>query len=157
MIANEDRKFWTHKGVDPEGMVRAAIADYTSGKVEQGASTITQQYVRAVYLNDNKTVQRKLNEAVLATRLERDLTKQLGSQHAAKEMILYRYLNTTYFGDGAYGAAAAAESYFHTDVAHLTIARGRRAGLDHPVAVALRPPRGPLRGRDAGACTCSTR
>ncbi len=103
--------------------MRAAIADYTSGKVEQGASTITQQYVRAVYLNDSKTVQRKLNEAVLATRLERDLTKKLGSQHAAKEMILYRYLNTTYFGDGAYGAAAAAESYFHTDVAHLTIAQ----------------------------------
>ena len=64
---------------------------------------------------------RKLNEAVLATRLERDLTKQLGSQHAAKEQILYLYLNTTYFGDGAYGAAAAAESYFHTDVTHLTI------------------------------------
>ncbi len=121
VIANEDHKFWTHKGVDPEGMVRAALADYTSGKVEQGGSTITQQYVRAIYLNDNKTVSRKLNEAVLATRLERDLTKQLGSQHAAKEEILYRYLNTTYFGDGAYGAAAAAESYFHTDVEHLTI------------------------------------
>jgi penicillin-binding protein 1A len=123
VIANEDRKFWTHRGVDPEGMVRAAIADYTSGKVEQGASTITQQYVRAVYLNDAKTVQRKLNEAVLATRLERDLTKQLGSQHAAKEMILFRYLNTTYFGDGAYGAAAAAESYFHVSVAHLNVSQ----------------------------------
>jgi penicillin-binding protein 1A len=122
VIANEDRKFWTHRGVDPEGMVRAAIADYTSGKVEQGASTITQQYVRAVYLSDVKTVSRKLNEAVLATRLERDLTKQLGSQHAAKEEILFRYLNTTYFGDGAYGAAAAAESYFRTPIQQLTIA-----------------------------------
>ena len=121
VIASEDRKFWTHKGVDPEGMVRAAVADYTSGKVEQGASTITQQYIRATYLNDQKTVSRKLNEAVLATRFERDLTKQLGSQHAAKERIMYLYLNTTYFGDGAYGAAAAAESYFHTDVSHLTI------------------------------------
>jgi penicillin-binding protein 1A len=121
VIANEDRKFWTHKGVDPEGMVRAAVADYTSGKVEQGGSTITQQYVRAVYLNDNQTVSRKLNEAVLATRLERDLTKQLGSQHAAKERIMYLYLNSTYFGDGAYGVAAAAESYFRTDIAHLTI------------------------------------
>ena len=66
---------------------------------------------------------RKLNEAVLATRFERNLTKQLGSQHAAKERIMYLYLNTTYFGDGAYGAAAAAESYFHTDVTHLTIAQ----------------------------------
>ncbi len=122
VIANEDRKFWTHKGVDPEGMVRAALADYTSGKVEQGASTITQQYIRATYLNDQRTVSRKLNEAVLATRFERNLTKQLGSQHAAKERIMYLYLNTTYFGDGAYGAAAAAESYFHTDVSHLTIA-----------------------------------
>jgi penicillin-binding protein 1A len=123
VIANEDHKFWTHRGVDPEGMVRAAVADYTSGKVEQGGSTITQQYVRATYLNDNKTVSRKLNEAVLATRLERDLTKQLGSQHAAKEMILFRYLNTTYFGDGAYGAAAAAESYFHVPVQKLTISQ----------------------------------
>jgi penicillin-binding protein 1A len=122
VIANEDRKFWTHKGVDPEGMVRAAVADYTSGKVKQGGSTITQQYIRGVYLNDKQTVSRKLNEAVLATRFERNLTKQLGSQHAAKERILYLYLNTTYFGDGAYGAAAAAESYFHTDVSHLTIA-----------------------------------
>ena len=121
VVANEDRKFWTHKGVDPEGMVRAALADYTSGKVEQGASTITQQYIRATYLNDQKTVQRKLNEAVLATRLERDLTKKLGSQRAAKEQILFNYLNTTYFGDGAYGAAAAAQSYFHTDIQHLTI------------------------------------
>ena len=121
VIANEDHKFWTHKGVDPEGMVRAALADYTSGKVEQGASTITQQYIRATYLNDQQTVSRKLNEAVLATRFERNLTKQLGSQHAAKERIMYLYLNTTYFGDGAYGAAAAAESYFHTDVSHLTI------------------------------------
>ena len=121
VIANEDHKFWTHKGVDPEGMVQAALADYTSGKVEQGASTITQQYIRATYLNDQQTVSRKLNEAVLATRFERNLTKQLGSQHAAKERIMYLYLNTTYFGDGAYGAAAAAESYFHTDVSHLTI------------------------------------
>ena len=109
VIANEDRKFWTHKGVDPEGMVRAAVADYTSGKVKQGGSTITQQYIRGVYLNDKQTVSRKLNEAVLATRFERNLTKQLGSQHAAKERILYLYLNTTYFGDGAYGAAAASE------------------------------------------------
>jgi penicillin-binding protein 1A len=123
VIANEDRKFWTHKGVDPEGMVRAALADYTSGKVEQGASTITQQYIRATYLNDEQTVSRKLNEAVLATRFERNLTKQLGSQHAAKERIMYLYLNTTYFGDGAYGAAAAAESYFHTDISHLSIAQ----------------------------------
>jgi penicillin-binding protein 1A len=121
VVANEDRKFWTNNGVDPEGMARAALADYTSGKVKQGGSTITQQYIRAVYLNDDKTLERKLNEAVLATRFERDLVKQYGSQHAAKEQILFRYLNTTYFGDGAYGAAAAAESYFQTDISHLTI------------------------------------
>ena len=123
VVASEDRKFWTHKGVDPEGLVRAAITNYRQGETVQGGSTITQQYVKNTYLSNEKSVGRKLNEAVLATRLERDLTQQLGSQHAAKEEILYRYLNTTYFGSGAYGAAAAAYSYFRVNVKDLSIAQ----------------------------------
>ncbi|MGZ4693955.1 MAG: transglycosylase domain-containing protein [Acidimicrobiales bacterium] len=119
VVAAEDRKFWTHKGIDPEGLVRAAITNYREGSTVQGGSTITQQYVKNTYLNNERSVERKLNEAVLATRLERDLTDQLGSQRAAKEEILYRYLNTVYFGDGAYGAAAAAQSYFRKDVKDL--------------------------------------
>ena len=122
----------------------------------QGGSTITQQYVKNTYLNNERSVERKLNEAVLATRLERDLTDQLGSQRAAKEEILYRYLNTVYFGDGAYGAAAAAQSYFRKDVKDLNVVRGRRPGRHHPVADPLRTPREPLRGRGAAASRCST-
>ena len=123
VVAAEDRKFWTHKGVDPEGLVRAAITNYREGATVQGGSTITQQYVKNTYLSNERTVERKLNEAVLATRLERDLTDQLGSQHAAKEEILYRYLDTVYFGSGAYGAAAAAQSYFRTDIKDLSISQ----------------------------------
>ncbi len=119
VVAAEDRKFWTHKGIDPEGLVRAAVTNYREGSTVQGGSTITQQYVKNAYLNNERSVERKLNEAVLATRLERDLTDELGSQRAAKEEILYRYLNTVYFGDGAYGAAAAAQSYFRKDVKDL--------------------------------------
>jgi membrane peptidoglycan carboxypeptidase len=121
VVAAEDRKFWTHKGIDPEGLVRAAVTNYREGETVQGGSTITQQYVKNTYLTKERSVERKLNEAVLATRLERDLTDELGSQRAAKEEILYRYVNTVYFGDGAYGAAAAAQSYFRKDVKDLSI------------------------------------
>jgi penicillin-binding protein 1A len=123
LVAAEDHKFWTHKGVDPEGLVRAAVTNYREGATVQGGSTITQQYVKNTYLSNERSVERKLNEAVLATRLERDLTEQLGSTKAAKEEILFRYLNTTYFGSGAYGVAAAAQSYFRTDVKDLTISQ----------------------------------
>ncbi|MEI7593171.1 MAG: transglycosylase domain-containing protein [Actinomycetes bacterium] len=123
VIAAEDRKFWTHNGVDPEGLIRAAVTNYREGETVQGGSTITQQYVKNTYLSNERSVERKLNEAVLATRLERDLTQQLGSTRAAKEEILFRYLNTTYFGSGAYGAAAAAQSYFRTDVHDLSISQ----------------------------------
>jgi membrane peptidoglycan carboxypeptidase len=121
VVAAEDRKFWTHKGVDPEGLVRAAVTNYREGEVKQGGSTITQQYVKNTYLTGERSVSRKLNEAVLATRLERDLADQLGSRKAAKEEILFRYLNTTYFGSGAYGAEAAAQSYFRKDLKDVNI------------------------------------
>ena len=121
VVAAEDHKFWTHKGVDPEGLIRAGITNYREGETVQGGSTITQQLVKNVYLTGERSVSRKLNEAVLATRLERDLTDQLGSRRAAKEEILFRYLNTTYFGSGAYGAEAAAQSYFRKDLKDLNI------------------------------------
>lgn len=120
-VAAEDRRFWTHGGIDPEGLVRAAFTNYREGTVVQGGSTITQQYVKARYLTTERTISRKLNEAVLATRVERELTDELGSAHAAKEEILFRYLDETYFGGGAYGAGAAAQTYFRKDVKDLTI------------------------------------
>lgn len=121
VVAAEDRNFWTHEGIDPEGLIRAALTNYREGEVVQGGSTITQQYVKARYLSSERTISRKLNEAVLATRVERDLADELGSVRAAKEEILFRYLDETYLGGGAYGAGAAAESYFRKPVRELTL------------------------------------
>ncbi len=112
VVAIEDQRFWEHKGVDPEGLVRAALVNFEQGEVVQGGSTITQQYVKNTYTTGERDVARKLREALIATRLERQLTK---------DEILFRYLNTTYFGDGAYGIGAAAQSYFGKPVADLTL------------------------------------
>jgi membrane peptidoglycan carboxypeptidase len=121
VVASEDRTFWIHKGVDFEGITRAGLAIRNSGEVVQGGSTITQQYVRARYLNNERSVERKLNEVLLATRFERQLTEELGSAEAAKDEILFQYLNTTYFGGGAYGVSAAAQTYFRKNVKDLTL------------------------------------
>ncbi|WP_334143286.1 transglycosylase domain-containing protein [Rhabdothermincola sp.] len=120
-VAAEDHRFWSHKGIDPEGLVRAALTNYEQGEVVQGGSTITQQYVKAAYLSPERTFSRKFNEALLATRVERELTEQLGSARAAKEEILYRYLDGVYFGSGAYGAGAAAQTYFRKNVRDLNL------------------------------------
>jgi len=119
VVAAEDHTFWTHKGIDLEGLSRAAVANYNEERVVQGGSTITQQYVRAKFLNNQKTFERKLNEVLLATRVERELIDKLGSEHAAKEEILFQYLSTTYFGGGAYGVGAAAQTYFRKPVKEL--------------------------------------
>jgi len=112
VIAIEDRRFWDHQGVDPEGLIRAALVNFEHGEVVQGGSTITQQYVKNTYTTGERDVARKLREALIATRLERHLTK---------DQILFRYLNTTYFGDGAYGIGAAAQAYFAKPVSELTL------------------------------------
>lgn len=112
VVAIEDRRFWEHRGVDPEGIVRAALENWEEGEVVQGGSTITQQYVKNTYTTGERDISRKLREALIATRLER---------HLSKDQILFRYLNTTYFGDGAYGIGAAAESYFGKPVSELTL------------------------------------
>ena len=103
VVAIEDRRFFTHGGVDLPAIVRALAVNVESGEVEQGGSTITQQYVKNTITGDAVTLQRKVEEAVLAWELE----QQLGKQE-----ILERYLNTVYFGAGAYGIAAAAETFF---------------------------------------------
>ena len=107
VIATEDHNFYHHHGVDPVGIVRAAINDLLGRGNLQGASTLTQQYVKDAYLGQQRTLSRKIKEAVLALKLERQLSKQ---------QILERYLNTIYFGRGAYGIQAAAQAYFHKDI-----------------------------------------
>jgi len=110
----EDDKFWVHNGVNLSSTVRAMLANVTSGRVAQGGSTITQQLVKNSLLTPEKSVGRKMREAVLAVRLERKLTKA---------QILERYLNAVYFGNGAYGVQAAAETYFDEGVDRLTPAQ----------------------------------
>jgi penicillin-binding protein 1A len=112
VLAAEDRDFYAHKGVDPMGIARAFWANLRNQDVQQGGSTITQQYVKNVYLTQEQTVTRKLKEAALAVKLERELPKQ---------EILLRYLNTIYFGRGAYGVEAASRTYFGKPVGQVTL------------------------------------
>ncbi|MDP9386390.1 MAG: penicillin-binding protein, partial [Actinomycetota bacterium] len=109
VLAAEDRQFFDHSGVNPLSIVRATWAD-VRGRPLQGGSTITQQYVKNVFLTRERTLLRKLKEAVLAVKLERKYEKR---------EILERYLNTIYLGRGAYGVQAAARAYFGTDVGRL--------------------------------------
>src|SRR5919112_2699317 len=112
VVAIEDARFWSHKGVDLRALVRAAVRNAEEGEVVEGGSTITQQYVKVALLDPSKTLSRKIEEAVLAVRLERRYSKR---------EILELYLNTVYFGNGAYGVEAAAHEYFGVDAAALTV------------------------------------
>jgi penicillin-binding protein 1A len=112
VVAAEDRDFFEHRGVDPIGITRAMVANIRNEGVQQGGSTITQQYVKNVYLTQERTLTRKVKEAALAVKVERELSK---------EEILTRYLNVIYFGRGAYGVEAASRSYFGKHVEALTL------------------------------------
>ena len=118
VVAAEDRTFWTNHGIDPKGIIRAAFNDARGGAT-QGASTITQQYVKILYLTQERSVNRKVHEAILSLKLQKQLSKQ---------EILQGYLNTIYFGRGAYGVQAAAQAYFGVDAEDLTLRQSARAG-----------------------------
>jgi len=115
IIAVEDQRFYEHNGVDYVGIFRAAITNLASGGVAEGASTLTQQYIRNTVLADERndiSLRRKVREAYLALQLEK---------RWSKEEILAQYLNTVYFGDGAYGVEAASMTYFGVHAKDLTI------------------------------------
>lgn len=113
VLSTEDKAFFDHRGFDIRGLIRAARANWEDGRIVQGGSTITQQYVRNTFpeVGKDKTVARKLKELFWAIQLER---------HYDKDQIMERYLNTVYFGRGAYGAEAAARTYFKIPAAELT-------------------------------------
>lgn len=116
IVSIEDERFYEHPGIDPEGLARAAVVDILAGSAEEGASTITQQYVDNTLLRDertDRTLRYKAREMYLAVQLEKRRTKQ---------EILGLYLNTVYFGEGAYGAQSAARVYFSKDAKDLTLA-----------------------------------
>ena len=128
VIAAEDRDFFEHNGVDPIGISRAAYHDIRgTSESRQGGSTITQQYVKKTYLTAEQTFTRKIKEAVMAIKLEQELPK---------EEILTRYLNTVYFGRGAYGVQAASRAWFGHDIEALD------AGESAFLAGLLRNPNG---------------
>lgn len=110
VVAAENRDFWTDKGISIRGMFRAAWVIARGGDL-QGGSTITQQYIKIMYLNSEQTVTRKFRELFLAYRINSELSK---------EEILTDYLNTIYFGRGAYGIQAASKAYFNVDAKDLT-------------------------------------
>ncbi|MEX2586474.1 MAG: transglycosylase domain-containing protein [Actinomycetota bacterium] len=114
VIAAEDRSFFDHGGYSLRGIIRAARANWQSGEIIQGGSTLTQQYVRNTFpgVGTKRTFGRKLKETFWAVQLERRMTK---------EEILQRYLNAVYFGRGAYGAEAAARTYFKVSAADLSV------------------------------------
>ena len=111
VVAAENRSFWTDSGIDPKGILRAVLNN-ASSDTQQGASTITQQYVKLFYLTTERSYTRKVKEAIVSLKLVRQQTK---------EEILEGYLNTIYFGRGAYGIQAAAQEFFDKDAADLNV------------------------------------
>ena len=114
VVAKEDERFREHGGVDLWGIMRALWVDIRAGEAVEGASTITQQYVRNAYLSQDRSITRKIKEALIAIEVER--------KQDSKDQIIADYLNTVYFGNNAYGVEAAAETYFNKSVEDLSIA-----------------------------------
>ncbi len=114
VLATEDRNFFEHEGVEHEAMVRALARNVAAGEVAEGASTITQQYVKMTLLSPEQSVERKLQEIQLAVELE---------QRDSKEQILEGYLNAIYLGEGVYGVGTAADHYFSASLDDLTVAQ----------------------------------
>ena len=113
-VAIEDRRFYLHHGIDGRAILRASYVNVRDGTIEEGGSTITQQLVKNLYTGTDRTISRKLSEAMLAWQLE---------DRMSKEEILTRYLNTVYFGKGAYGVQAAARTFFDIDARKLDLSQ----------------------------------
>ena len=111
-VAIEDRRFYEHTGFDPVGIARALMADLREGQARQGASTITQQLAKNLFLTSDRTVERKAQELLYAIQMERTYSKK---------QILGLYLSRVYFGSGAYGIEAASQRYFNKPAARLSI------------------------------------
>ncbi len=112
VVATEDRKFFTHHGFDSIGIIRAFIANHKAGRIVQGGSTITQQLTKLLYFDSSRSIKRKVQELLLAIRIERIFSK---------EQILTMYLNRAYFGAGNYGIANASKYYFNKKVSNLNL------------------------------------
>ena len=146
-LAAEDDRFFRHHGIDYMGVVRAVLVDLVSGERSQGASTITMQAARNMFLTFDKKIRRKLQEAFLTYQMEHEFTK---------EQILATYLNVIFLGQRSYGVEAAAETYFGKSLDQLSIAEAATlAGMRRPPRATTRSP---IRERPrTAAATCSGR
>ena len=142
VLAAEDRDFYSEPGISPKGIARAMFSNVKGGGVEQGGSTITQQYAKNAFLTQERTFSRKIKEVFIALKMSRTVSK---------DQILEDYLNTIYFGRGAFGIEAAADTYFHVHASQLT------AGQAAVLASSIRSPAGydperhPQRAKDRWA------
>ncbi len=127
IVAVEDSRFYSHKGFDPEGIARATVVNVEAGQIEEGGSTITQQLVKNLFLSQEQSFTRKLEEIFLAIKIEKNFTK---------DEILELYLNTIYFGSGFYGVYDASMGYFGKEPWELTLAESTMlAGLPQAPSV----------------------
>ncbi|MNJ91205.1 Penicillin-binding protein 1A [compost metagenome] len=138
-LAAEDDQFFQHKGINPQAIFRAALANLRAGRTVQGGSTITQQVAKTLLLSSEKTLTRKLRDILLALEMEK---------HLSKEEIIYLYLNQIYFGQGAYGVEQAAQTYYRKPVSELTLSEmAILAGLPQAPS-SYSPVRNPLRAKE---------
>ncbi len=141
VVASEDVRFYEHTGVDVISLVRAVYRNVRTGGIEQGGSTLTQQLVKNGLegVGRERTIVRKVREAVVSLALEKRLRREEGSTEAAKDRILEDYLNTVFFGEGAYGIQAAAQEFFGVDAIDLTAAQGALLAQALPAPTARNP------------------
>ena len=145
IVSVEDQRFFEHNGVDLRGIARALWQDVRQQGIVEGGSTITQQFVKNAYIRNEKTIARKVREAALAWQLE---------QRWSKDRILTAYLNTIYFGHGAYGIQQAARAYFKKSAKELELAEAALlAGI--PADPSLYDPATSPRNATRAGDTCS--
>lgn len=127
VIATEDKNFYHHRGFDTLGLVRSVLTNIRAGKLKQGASTITQQLARILFLSNERAFDRKIKELIIAHRIEKTISK---------DEILDMYLNSVYLGSGTYGVLSASKTYFDKNLDELTLAEAALiAGLPQAPSV----------------------
>jgi penicillin-binding protein 1A len=141
-ISIEDRRFRSHFGIDPYGIARAMVRNVTGGRLSEGGSTLTQQLAKNVFLTQERTASRKVQEAILSLWLERTYTK---------DQIIELYMNRVYFGSGAYGVEAAAQKYFGKSARAVTLAEAAILGGLVQAPSRLAPNRNPEAAADRAA------
>jgi penicillin-binding protein 1A len=145
-VSIEDRRFYSHYGIDPVGIARAVVRNVTGGKLSEGGSTLTQQLAKNIFLTQERTASRKVQEAILALWLERNFSK---------DQILELYMNRVYFGSGAYGVEAAAQKYFGKSARAVTVAEAAVLGGLVQAPSRLAPNRNPEGAAERAALVIS--